>query len=96
MTTTLKNHPYSQCFVIVDEAGVRFYSYKTMVIKIDRNGWLDCTGTYSQTTRRQISWFLREYAPMLSYQMVKQCVNDRMVININTGEVLPIYCPWDN
>ena len=95
MTTTLKNHPYSKCFIIVDDAGVRMFSYKTMVIKIDRNGWLDCTGTYSQTPRRQIRWFLREYAPMISYQMVKQCVEDRMVINVKTGEVLPIYCPWD-
>ena len=95
MIITLKNHPCAQCCVTVDERGVRVFSYDTLVIKIDRAGWLDCTGLYSKTTRRQISWFLREYAPMVSYQMVKQCVKDRMVINIDTGEVLPIYCPWD-
>ena len=32
---------------------------------------LYCSGTYSHTTRRQISWFLREYFPELSYQDMK-------------------------
>lgn len=93
MIVMLKNHPYAKCCVTVDECGVRMFSYNTLVIKIDRAGWLDCTGLYSMTTRRQISWFLREYAPQISYQMVKQCVNDRMVINVDTGEVLPHLLP---
>ena len=89
MISSLKNHPYAQCYVSIDpNVGIHFYSYKTLVIYIDKSGWLRCTGTYSPTTRRQIGWFLREYAPMISYQMVKQCVIDCAEINIETGEII--------
>ena len=67
----LKDHPSSQCGVIFDNGVVHFYSYSTRVISIYPNGEMECTGTYSQTTRKQIGWFLKEYAPHLSYYDMK-------------------------
>lgn len=87
--TGLKNHPYAQCYVLAMNGGtIHFFSYKTRVITITPDGWLCCTGLYSATTRKQIGWFLKEYAPMINYHMVKQVYNDAMMINIHTGEVL--------
>lgn len=85
----LKNHPYAQCYVLTMDYGtIHFFSYKTRVITITPDGWLCCTGLYSATTRKQIGWFLKEYAPMLTYHVVKQVCNDDMMINIHTGEVI--------
>lgn len=79
--------PYGQCGVNIHEDGtIELYSYTTMVIRIKDN-WLYCTGTYSATTRKHIGCFLKEYAPRVSYYTVKQCYNDNMEINIETGEV---------
>ena len=87
----LTDHPYSQCHVEIAPNGeIYFFSYVTLVCHIDAEGWLECTGTYSQTTRKQIGWFLKEYAPSMTYQMVKQAFTDNMAININTAEVVPL------
>lgn len=87
----LTDHCYSQCHVEIAPNGeISFFSYVTLVCRIDAEGWLECTGTYSQTTRKQIGWFLKEYAPEMTYQMVKQAYIDNMAININTGEVVPL------
>ena len=87
----LTDHRYSQCHVeIASDGGISFFSYITLVCHIDAEGWLECTGTYSQTTRKQIGWFLKEYAPAMTYHMVKQAYIDNMAININTAEVIPL------
>lgn len=83
----LEFHPYSQCHVEISPEMTVFFSYHTAVLFLDNEGWLECTGTYSQTTRKQIGWFLREYAPDISYSSVKQCYQDDMRINIHTGEI---------
>lgn len=88
---SLKYAPSAQCGVVFGENSVvHFISYTTRVITIDSNGWLTCTGTYSATTRKQIGRFLKEYAPMISYQMVKKVYEDEMKINIHTGEIKPL------
>ena len=67
---------------ITDEIeAVRFVSYDTLVIEArqyhgttytGRNLYtLECTGTYSQTTRKQIGWFLNECFPGVKYCNVK-------------------------
>ena len=85
----LSSHPYSQCHVeIAPNGDVNFFSYATLVCCIE-SGWLSCTGLYSATTRKQIGWFLKEYAPDITYAMVKQCVEDSMAINTHTGEIVP-------
>ncbi len=89
MIKKLSDHLYTQCHVeIADNGDINFFSYATLVCRIE-SGWLTCTGLYSMTTRKQIGWFLKEYAPDMTFQMVKQCVTDGMTINIHTGEVVP-------
>ena len=84
----LESMPNAQCGVILHSDGaVDFISYTTLVCKIDAQGWLECTCTYSQTTRKQIGRFLREYAPNLSYQDAKFCYEHNVRMNINTGEI---------
>lgn len=92
MTTIKKltDHRYSQCHVeIAPNGDVHFFSYVTLVCSIEA-GWLSCTGTYSQTTRKQIGWFLKEYAPMMNYHNAKLCYEGNCEINIHTGEVRKI------
>ena len=79
MKLNLRNHPYSQCYVRKNDnsSKVDFISYTTRVISIrieDGVRKVECTGTYSATTRKQIGWFLREYAPDLCYQTMKSIV----------------------
>lgn len=74
-TRKLNNHPYSKCHVEQEQGKTCFVSYNTAVIFIEyRDGerFVECTGTYSQTTRKQISWFLREYLPEFCYQDMKK------------------------
>ena len=73
----MDSHKYANCFISVyREEGhvicVSLESYATDVCGIyfdeDDGAWhVYCTGTYSQTTRKQIGWFARElryaYAP---------------------------------
>jgi hypothetical protein len=89
--TNLKYHPYCQCKVrTYTDGAIVLISYATPVILIDPEGWLSCTGTYSQTTRKQIGYFLKEYVPTVNYHMVKQLHADGMEMNIHTGEVRPL------
>ena len=88
MIKKLTDHSYSQCYVSIDpKVGIHFYSYRTLVITIDTEGWLTCYGLYSATTRKQIGWFMSEYCRPLSYHDAKRCYCDNMQINIHTGEI---------
>lgn len=90
-TTKLIDHPYAQASVRLYASGeLVFISYSTPVIIVSGDGWMRCTGTYSQTTRKQIGWFLRERFPGLSYHTAKLLYTDRMEMNIYTGEVRPL------
>lgn len=73
----LTDHKYSNCYVETIENGVCFVSYNTPVIFLTHDKGrrkLECTGTYSQTTRKQIGYFLKEYAPDLCYYDMKKIV----------------------
>jgi hypothetical protein len=75
----LKNHPHAKCHVVKDEKFIKFISYETTVIygvkfvnyenKERYSLW--CYGTFSNTTRKQIGYFLNEYFPKLNYQDMK-------------------------
>ena len=87
-TRKLERMPYAQAHVNIDCYGaITLVSYKTEVINIDPQGWLTCSGTYSQTTRKHISAFMREYAPNFSYYTAKEAYMNNFTINIYTGEV---------
>ena len=83
----LKNHPYAQCSVRVHlDGSIVFTSYSTVVIYINKDGWLYVTGLYSASTRKQIGYFLEEYVPALSYQDIKSLYYTNRALNIYTGE----------
>lgn len=80
----LQKHSFANCKVITfDDETIEFISYSTKVISIKNNTVgnrkIECTGTYSATTRRQIGWFLREYAPDLTYYDIKNIVGQGFV-----------------
>lgn len=70
----LRDHASAQCCVRHYENGdLCLQSYHTDVIYYDQSqNVLYCTGTYSQTTRTHISWFLREYFPSISYNTMRE------------------------
>ena len=76
MTKKLQYAPYARCHVSLENDRVVFVSYTTPVIIMDKdeNGCrrIECTGTYSQITRKQIGRFLKEYAPDLCYADMKE------------------------
>ena len=82
--------PTAKAGVDICPGGTRLISYSTVIINITPDGWLTCTGTYSQTTRKHITAFIREYAPRLSYYDAKHAYEDHHKININTGEIVPL------
>lgn len=91
MIKKLNSHPYSHCHVEIDGmGGIHFISYKSEVITISPAGWLYCHGLYSETIRKQIGWFMREYCSPLTYYDVKHCYYHDMQLNIHTGRIRPV------
>ena len=84
----LKFMPYASAKVKMYDKKIILQSYATDVIIIDENGFMRCTGTYSQTTRKHISAFIKEFAPQLNHYTAKMCYLANQAININTGEVI--------
>lgn len=85
---SLKSMPYAQATVISTKNSIVLRSYQTDVVIIS-DGWMSCTGTYSQTTRKHISAFMREYN-LGDYFLAKKLYTENLKINIYTGEILPI------
>lgn len=89
----LARMPYAQAHVEIDEAGNKYlFSYTTLVVTIDSDGWLTCTGLYSRTTRKHISAFMREYVTWPNgepgdYYTAKHAYEGNYRYNVNTGEV---------
>lgn len=89
-TTKLSAMPYAQAKVLHYEDGtIQLMSYATVVANIEPDGWLTIYGLYSQTTRKHIGAFMREYTGT-DYQTAKQLYNDGYHMNIYTGEVIPV------
>ena len=86
-TKKLNSMPYAQAQVEIDDTIV-LRSYRTAVIIVDSEGWLSCTGTYSQTTRKHIGSFMREYN-FGTYQTAKTLYEEGLKMNVYTGEVVP-------
>ena len=91
ITKKLSRMPYAQARVEIDEnGGIYLVSYSTIVIIIDPQGWLSCTGTYSATTRKHISAFMHEYGNGAGYYTAKKCYEDNAIYNIYTGEIISL------
>lgn len=91
MIKSLRKMPYAQAKVR-DYRDIRkdmivLQSYQTDVIIVE-NGFLECTGLYSMTTRKHISAFLNEYFPKISFQMVKTIANTGKMIDTYDGSIV--------
>ena len=89
MTTTKKldSMPYAQAYVkcTAETATVILVSYSTMGAELC-DGWLTIFGLYSQTTRKHIGAFMKEYCNS-TYQFAKQLFEENIRYNIFTGEI---------
>ena len=84
----LSHLPTAQAGVDVAPSGeLVLMSYTTVVLVLDKNGWLTCTGLYSTTTRKHISAFLKEYVPHVSFSTVSDMVKNGHDFNVHTGEI---------
>ena len=108
----LYNHEYCKAHIEIhfDENNnarkIELWSYNTRVCgayKTANDGWsVFCTGTYSQTTRRQISWFTnkpwlskRDYKDWkLSYYLFKE-INDKCDFGIRDATNEEVDCIYD-
>lgn len=79
-----EDHKSAQTYMEPIQNGLALYSYTTRVAEV-QNGWLRVKGLYSMTTRKHISWFMRELG--LDYQTAKHLYEDDKEMNIYTGEV---------
>lgn len=86
----LSNMPYAQAKVIrYMDGSISLVSYATEVIRITAAGWLTVYGLYSQTTRKHIGAFMKEYANAY-YQTAKAAYEKHSRYNIHTGEIEPL------
>lgn len=81
----LTHHKSANCYVTVEDDGtINLISYDTLVVHATpytlNEYVLFCTGTYSQTTRKHISWFLKEYFGDISYYDMKKCYENSVGI----------------
>jgi len=89
----LSKMPYAQAHVEIDRNGNKYlFSYRTLVIALTHDGWLTCTGTYSQTTHKHIGAFMYEYVQLPNgergyYQIAKHAYEGNYRWNMETGEI---------
>ena len=85
-STKIKGHEYAAVKVNhYNDGTIALQSYNTIVIEIDPEGWMTCTGTYSRTTIKHIGWFMRELG--LTYYDAKAIAYTNEQMNIHTGEI---------
>ena len=86
----LKAMPYAQAHVeIMPDGEINLFSYETLVVSVDPNGFCQINGLYSMTTRRHVSKFAEEYLKPLNYYDLKKAYEGDYVINYQTGEIIP-------
>ena len=79
--------PYAQAHIKKDDNGnIHLFSYVTLVATLTKSGWLTVFGLYSQTTRKHISAFAKEYG--LTFQHFKEYAGAEFDFNTDTGEVV--------
>ena len=96
-TMKMPNHEYAQCLIIENDGGDYYggdytlQSYSTIIVTVEKDGWMRCNGLYSRTTIKHIGWFMRyiseKFGVKVSYYDAKWCYEHNSVMNILTGEV---------
>lgn len=84
----LKYCPNGSAGVVISNDGtIHLVSYTTRVISLTSDGWMNCSGTYSATTRKHIGAFMKEYGNGLTYYTAKELAETGNQMNIYTGEI---------
>lgn len=68
-----------------DDGSMELVSYTTVVITVDKDGWMHVNGLYTKTTIKHIGWFAKIVGT--TYQTCKQLLTDCVEMNIHTGEI---------
>lgn len=88
VTRKLKNCPYGNVGIVVAGNTEFLISYNTTVGEVFTNEKgcriVRIFGLYSRTTRKHISFWMRELGS--SFTIAKMCVEDNMDYNLTTGE----------
>lgn len=80
------HHQYAHAAILsYSDGSVGLLSYNTVVAEISPDGWLIVRGLYSNTTRRHIGWFMKEFG--FQYSTARDLYLDNMMMNLFTGEV---------
>ena len=88
ITKRLERMPYAQAGVIIHDNGrIDLMSYDTLAASIDPEGYLTVECLCSNTTRRHVSTFLREYAPNISYYTAKTLLQTGDAMHIVNGDI---------
>ena len=86
--TTLKAMPYAQATVKRFPNHVVLTSYTTDVAEIV-GGVLKVYGLYSQTTRKHISAFVKEYC-RINYEVAKHCYTNNLGYDLITKKYIAL------
>lgn len=75
----IPEHENAQCKILLDDGVYYLRSYDTLAAMYStRTGEIDCTGIYSRTTAKHISWFAKFLNQMcgtnLSYDVFKSAI----------------------
>lgn len=83
----LPGHAYMQAGIRYTEKGMQLISYDTLVIDLSGE-WLECTGLYSNTTRRHIGIFAKMIGT--TYYAIKKAYERGAALNVRTGEMISL------
>lgn len=84
----LAGHEYAQAGVrFASDGTIELWSYATHACTI-KGDLVYCFFNGTNTTRKHIGWFMREYAKSY-YQVAKMSADTGMWVNFKTGELVP-------
>lgn len=81
----LKGHEQAQAHIIRDHNKIELWSYSTKVLIYDTiDQSIECTGLYSMTTRRHITWFMSQFIGRYDYYDIKKSYlnNDKLHVGV--------------
>lgn len=87
MLERLKNHQYAKAEIIREGPTIILRSYTTNVLYYNvMDGTIECTGLYSNSTRRHISWFMSQFIDDFNYHDIKKAYlnNEKLYTKVKT------------
>ena len=80
----LRGHQQPNAYLKIYKRYTELWSYSTMVLIHDRlNGRIECTGLYSATTRRHISWYMEEtFNGKYDYYDIKKAYENNTMLEV--------------